>query len=116
MPVLTKDMVDALVRTGASARSHEAVPPRFGVGQQVRAKNLNPTTHTRLARYVRGKVGTIDRDHGVFALPDTMAHGGGECPQHVYSVTFRAQELWGLHASAVDTVCIDMWDDYLEAV
>lgn len=116
MPVLTKDMVDALVRTGASARSHEAVPPRFSVGQQVRAKNLNPTTHTRLARYVRGKVGTIDRDHGVFALPDTMAHGGGECPQHVYSVTFRAQELWGPHASAVDTVCIDMWDDYLEAV
>jgi nitrile hydratase len=35
-------------------------------------------------------------------------------PQHVYSVRFEAQEVWGLDASLNDAVYIDMWDDYLD--
>jgi nitrile hydratase len=35
-------------------------------------------------------------------------------PQHVYLVRFDARELWGEEASAVDSVYIDMWEDYLE--
>ncbi|MFC3396467.1 nitrile hydratase subunit beta [Brenneria rubrifaciens] len=110
--VLTEDMVSQVVNTGASARVAHDTPAFFIVGDRVRAKNINPTTHTRLPRYVRGKVGTIEIDHGVFATPDTMAHGLGEHPQHVYSVSFTAQELWGEARS--DKVYIDLWDDYLE--
>jgi hypothetical protein len=44
---------------------------------------------------VRGKIGRIATDHGVFITPDTAAHGLGEHPQHVYSVSFTALELWG---------------------
>ena len=35
-------------------------------------------------------------------------------PQHVYSVRFEAQELWGERAAAGDTVYVDLWEDYLE--
>lgn len=78
MPVLTKDMVPLVVKTGASARVDQVVEASFKAGDQVRAKNVNPTTHIRLPRYVRGKVGTIECDHGVFATPDAMAHGLGK--------------------------------------
>ena len=88
--------------------------PALPVGQRVRARNIHPTGHTRLPRYARGKLGTIDRDHGVFVFPDTNAHFLGEKPQHVYSVRFAARELWGEQASPRDAVYIDMWDDYLE--
>jgi nitrile hydratase len=30
-------------------------------------------------------------------------------------VRFTARELWGPLASPRDTVCVDLWDDYLEA-
>jgi nitrile hydratase len=75
---------------------------------------MNPTGHTRLPRYARGKLGTITRDHGVYAFPDTNAHFQGEKRQHVYPVRFSARDLWGEHASPRDSVHLDMWDDYLE--
>jgi len=80
----------------------------------VRARNLNPTGHTRLPRYVRGKVGKIDRDHGVYNFPDSSAEGRGAKRQHVYSVRFTGRELWGEQASERHFVYIDLWDDYLE--
>ena len=91
-----------------------SVRPKFKVGQRVRARNINPTGHTRLPRYARGKIGVIVRDHGVYVFPDTNAHFQGENRQHVYSVRFTARELWGEHASPRDSVHLDMWDDYLE--
>jgi hypothetical protein len=108
-------MVEAEV-SRPSARRQVAVSPRFRVGQQVRALNMNPTGHTRLPRYARAKSGTVDRDHGVFLFPDTSAHFLGEKPQHVYSVRFSARELWGEQAKPQDVVYLDMWDDYLEPV
>jgi nitrile hydratase len=100
---------------GTGSKRETGAPARFQVGQQVRARNMNPTGHTRLPRYARGKVGAIDRDHGVHVFPDTNAHFLGEKPQHVYSVRFAARELWGEQASPRDSVYIDLWDDYLES-
>jgi nitrile hydratase subunit beta len=115
MPV-TKDMVPTIVMTGASARIAEDIAASFKIGDTVRTKNINPITHTRLPRYVRGKIGTILMDHGVFSTPDTVAHGLGEHPQHLYNVSFSGVELWGGNASEKDKVYIDLWDDYLEKV
>ena len=84
-------------------------------GDEVRARNIHPKGHTRLPRYVRGKVGVIDRDHGVFIFPDTNAVFAGKKPQHLYSVRFSAPEIWGPDAASADKVYVDMWDDYLEA-
>jgi len=104
----------AVLQVRPSARRQVAVSPRFVVGQRVRARNINPTGHTRLPRYARAKSGIVERDHGVFVFPDTSAHFLGEKPQHVYSVRFAARELWGDQAAPQDAVYLDMWDDYLE--
>ena len=113
-PPVTPEMVPAMLTRRNSARRNASVSPQFKVGQRVRARNINPTGHTRLPRYARGKTGVIIRDHGVFLFPDTNAEFLGEKPQHVYSVRFTARELWGNEASPRDTIHLDMWDDYLE--
>jgi nitrile hydratase len=80
----------------------------------VRGRNNNPTTHTRMPRYTRGKTGVVERDRGVFPLPDSEHVSAEPTPQHVYLIRFTAHELWGEDASAHDALYIDMWEDYLE--
>ncbi|HUE10866.1 MAG TPA: nitrile hydratase subunit beta [Steroidobacteraceae bacterium] len=107
--------VAALFKIPATRRDL-SVPARFQVGQSVRARNINPITHTRSPRYARGKTGSIERDHGVFVFSDTSAYSQGENPQHLYSVRFSARELWGEQGAPHDAVYLDMFDDYLEPV
>jgi nitrile hydratase subunit beta len=113
-PVFTKATSDRWQNRGLPASDDPKVPPRFRVGQRVRARNMNPTGHTRLPRYARGRTGTIVRDHGVYAFPDTNAHEQGEKRQHAYAVRFTARELWGNAASPRDSVHLDLFDDYLD--
>jgi nitrile hydratase beta subunit len=111
--MLTAAEVAPMVAKGFPSTRDVAATPSFHPGQRVRARNLNPVSHTRLPRYARGKVGTIVRDHGVFLFPDASVLGLGAKPQHVYSVRFASSELWGEHANQNDSVYLDMWDDYL---
>jgi nitrile hydratase len=113
-PALTLATSDRWLTRGIASREEPGVRPLFKVRQRVRARNINPTGHTRLPRYARGKIGVIVRDHGVYLFPDTNAHFQGEKRQHVYSVRFAARELWGEDASPRDSVHLDLWDDYLE--
>ncbi len=106
--------VPARVRSAFDPRREIAAAPRFVVGQEVRTRNLNPAGHTRLPRYARAKLGVIRAHHGAHVLPDTNAHGGGECPEHLYSVAFTARELWGQTAAPKDKVMLDCWESYLE--
>lgn len=115
-PALMAQRVPAFVAQGSPASRESRSPPRFAVGHPVRARNLNPTGHTRLPRYVRGKAGVIDRVHGVFVFPDTNAHFLGERPQYLYSIRFEARELWGADSTAPGAVYVDLWEDYLDAV
>lgn len=114
MPTLTADRVAAVLRHGSSARVDVEVPPRFKPGDAVLARNMHPAGHTRIPRYIRGKRGTVDRDHGVFIFPDAHAAGRGKQPQHCYSVRFGAREVWGEDGAGHDTVYVDLWDDYLD--
>jgi nitrile hydratase len=114
MPLLTADRVKEVLTRGDRSRVDADVPPRFKPGDRVLTRNIHPLGHTRLPRYARGRLGVIDRDHGVFVFPDTRALGLGKKPQHVYSVRFPAQELWGPAASTRDGLYIDLWDDYLD--
>jgi nitrile hydratase beta subunit len=111
---LSVDEIFARQRQARSARVDEDVAAQFKVGETVRARNIHPKGHTRIPRYVRGKTGVIDRDHGVFIFPDTNALFAGKKPQHLYSVQFSAQEVWGPDAASADKIYVDMWDDYLE--
>jgi nitrile hydratase len=87
---------------------------RFKTGDGVRSLNINPTGHTRLPRYARGKIGIVERVHGGYVFPDANAHRQGENPQWVYSVFFTGTELWGADADAGLTVALDCWESYLE--
>jgi nitrile hydratase beta subunit len=113
-PPLTAAREPAFFANGAPKLRNVPAVAKFRVGQNVRARNINPPTHTRLPRYARGKSGVVLRDHGVFVFPDTNALFLGEKPQHLYSVRFAARELWGEQAKPKDSVYLDMWDDYLE--
>ncbi|MBV8907036.1 MAG: nitrile hydratase subunit beta [Acidobacteriia bacterium] len=113
-PALTAVMSSRFLNRGVPSSNEPSVRPLFKAGQRVRARNINPMGHTRLPRYARGKVGFVERDHGVYDIPDTVAHFQGTKRQHVYSVRFSARELWGNAASPRDAIHVDMWDDYLE--
>ena len=112
-PALTPDMARQINR-GIPSSKDPSIAPLFQAGQRVRARNMNPSGHTRLPRYARGKTGQIVRDHGVYSFPDTNAQYQGQKRQHVYSVRFAARELWGEQTSPRDFVYIDLWDDYLD--
>jgi nitrile hydratase subunit beta len=101
---------------GDAARLSIRINARFKEGQAVRGRNIHPEGHTRMPRYTRGRRGTVIRDNGVFNLQDTDVDGQsiGPRPQHVYTVRFAARELWGDTASSRDSICVDMWEDYLE--
>lgn len=115
-PVLQSGDIPRLVRSRRQMRMDVTVAPHFKVGDPVVARNINPAGHTRMPRYVRGRRGVIDRDHGVFTFADTHAMTRDKKPQHLYSVRFAATELWGEHASACDSVYVDLWDDHLKAI
>jgi nitrile hydratase subunit beta len=89
-------------------------PATFNAGDIVRTRNINPATHTRLPRYVRGHTGTIERIHGCHAFPDVAVLGKGEDPQWLYTVAFTARELWGADADPSVMVSVDAFEPYLE--
>lgn len=89
-------------------------PARFKKGDPVRARNLNPTTHTRLPRYARGKTGTIEAVRGCHVFPDTAALDAGDNPQWLYAVVFSARELWGEDADPAVKVSIEAFEPYLD--
>ena len=89
-------------------------PPKFAVGDRVRTRDLHPTGHTRLARYVRRRTGTVVAIRPAQVLPDTHAHFLGENAQHVYTVAFGSAELWGPGAETF-TLNADLYESYLEA-
>jgi nitrile hydratase len=112
-PLKAADVPARLASGGPCDRPLDRAP-RFAVGDAVRTRNINPTGHTRLPRYARGKRGVIEARQGSFVFPDTNAHGKGEDPQWIYSVVFKGQELWGAESDPGLSVAIDCWEPYLE--
>jgi nitrile hydratase subunit beta len=108
------DVAAALTR-GSYGRAPSA-PARFTAGDRVRTRNLNPVTHTRLPRYARGHVGTIECVRGCHVFPDSAAIGTGEDPQWLYTLVFAGRELWGDGSDPNLKVSIEAFEPYLEAI
>jgi len=108
------EFLDTVFKTGASCRLPSDAPAHFSVGDRVVVASDSPTGHTRRAGYVRGRVGTITLAHGTFVYPDGVANGAEETAEHVYTVQFTAQELWGEAIGDPNvTVCFDVWEPYI---
>jgi nitrile hydratase subunit beta len=111
---LAASEVEPLLMRSASVAREPTRPARFAPGARVRARNMHPRTHTRLPRYVRGHVGTVERVHGCHVFPDVHAVTGDEDPQWLYTVRFTARELWGNEDNA--SISVDAWEPYLDPV
>jgi len=113
---LSADNVRAMLHRGGPTERDPVAPALYAIGDRVRMKNINPPTHTRLPRYVRDHVGTIELVHGAHVFPDTNSLGQGENPQWLYTVCFAGPELWGADADPTVKVSVDAWESYLETV
>ena len=111
--VLRSEEVAETIAEGGPVAMTITTPPLFKRGERVRAINRHPAGHTREPRYVRGRVGVIHEHHGAHIFPDRNAEGSKE-GQHLYSVRFSAEALWGRTASGHTAVYVDLWEDYLE--
>jgi nitrile hydratase len=111
---LAADGAAKMLRSGGPSRRDPPREARFALGDRVRMRNINPPTHTRLPRYVRGHVGEVVMVHGCHVFPDANAHGGGEDPQWLYTVRFDGRELWGPEADPTTAVSTDAFEPYLE--
>ena len=117
VPVERTLTADVLAATGVIRAPFGRPAPceaRFQPGDRVRTRNFHPTGHTRLPRYARDKVGTIERVHGCHAYPDAVVATGEEDPQWLYTVVFEAAALWGDNADPTLRVSIDAFEPYLE--
>ncbi|MCV6593705.1 MAG: nitrile hydratase subunit beta [Silicimonas sp.] len=113
-PVLSKDDLEEMQRGMAAdfSRPVEA-PPGFAVGDQVRTEARLRPGHSRLPGYARGAEGVITAHHGAHLFADEGARGL-HVAEHLYTVEFRAGDLWADAEGPDDTVCIDLWEPYLE--
>jgi nitrile hydratase len=111
---LTPEVIANGFKRGSFARDTNR-PALFKLGDKVRMKNIHPPTHTRLPRYVRGRVGEIVLLHGCHVFPDTVALAmENEDPQWLYTVRFDGRELWGEDADPTVKVSVDAFEPYLE--
>jgi nitrile hydratase beta subunit len=102
------------IRWGAWRRN-VAINPKYQVLDRVKVKNHQPSGHTRLTHFVRGKTGIVTIVNAqAWVLPDTRAHNAGENLQPVYNVTFSAAEIWGDAAEPNVEIKVDLSEDYLE--
>jgi nitrile hydratase len=90
------------------------VAPRYSVGDEVMVRNQHPTGHTRVPRYTRGHRGVIHTHHGVHILLDDFPNGEDPGQQHLYTVMFTGEELWGDRANVNDRICAELWEFHLE--
>jgi len=112
--ILHHGNVEAIFARGRPTERPTSVTARYRIGDRVQARNINPSTHTRLPRYVRGRPGVIERINGCHVFPDSNALGQGENPQWLYTVRFTARDLWGPDADQMFKVSVDAWEPYLE--
>ena len=110
---LTADVVPANMTRNSYFRQQQG-PTRFKPGDRVRTKNINPLTHTRLPRYARDKLGTVELIHGCHAYPDSVATDHGDDPQWLYTVVFDGREIWGEDADPTLKISIDAFEPYLD--
>ena len=112
-PIAPSEVTPAIRRGGPTEREAKT-PALFAIGDKVRMKDIHPPTHTRLPQYVRGRLGTIELNHGCHVFADLHSLGVGENPQWLYTVRFDGPELWGKDADPSLRVSVDAWESYLE--
>lgn len=89
---------------------------RFAPGQGVRVEQRETPGHTRAPRYVRGKIGVVERVCGAFGNPEELAYGQSAGPKvALYRVRFAQRAVWGKYdGSPSDTIDVELYEHWLE--
>ena len=111
---LPPEVVNAMANAPVGRSLDFAGVAGFAVGDRVRVRTLHRPGHTRLPRYVRGRTGAVIEDNGNQLLPDAHADRGEKLQERLYTVRFQSRDLWGETAGIKDSVCVDLWESYLE--
>ena len=112
-PEATRRVVENIrLRLPLAKDPDASISPAYAVGDAVKVRNINLRGHSRLPRYVRGKVGVIEKLYRIQDIQDHVPESE-QGPQPVYSVRFEAAELWGDAAEGNQSLYIDMWESYL---
>lgn len=106
------DVAATLARGWPYARAPHTTA-MFAAGAPVRTRRMDVAGHTRLPAYAWEKNGVIEAVRGCHVYPDSNGMGRGEDARWLYTVRFTARELWG--EDTADTVCLDLWEPYLDA-
>ena len=102
-----------LVETGAPTQLKSSKGGRFELDDMVIVTNENPKGHTRVPSYVRGVAGKVVKLHGAHIYADEHARSGNKVPEHLYSVRFEGEAIWGNSAEPKSAVYIDLCEPYL---
>ncbi|MDA8586411.1 nitrile hydratase subunit beta [Rhodobacteraceae bacterium] len=112
-PVLTVDDCETLQRSLHTDFSRAInVAPAFHFGDHVQTDARPTPGHSRLPSYASGAKGQIIAHHGAHVFADAGAKGDHSA-HHLYTVEFRASDLWADAECPDDTVCLDLWEPYL---
>ena len=88
-------------------------PPVFAVGDVVHTRTIGGNAHTRLPGYAMNKTGTVHALRGNHLLPDAGVRGE-EIAEPLYTIAFKASDLWPEAKGRRDTVFVDLWESYFE--
>jgi nitrile hydratase subunit beta len=112
-PITIEEAVATDKERNANFETEPTNAPKFATGASIVACVNASSHHTRLPAYVRGKHGTVTAHHGCHIFPDLSAKGIEE-GQHLYSVAFKAGDLWSDCENADDVIYLDLWETYFE--
>jgi len=88
---------------------------QFKPGDRVKVKVEDRPGHIRTPWYIRGKTGWIERVHGDFLNPESLAFGRDGLPKKtLYLVAFDQSDVWGKSAVRTDKVLVDIYEHWLE--
>jgi nitrile hydratase len=88
---------------------------RFKAGDPVTVHSDDRPGHIRTPYYIRGKTGWIERVHGEFLNPESLAFGGSGLPKRtLYLVAFNQADVWPECAGTGDKVLVDIYDHWLD--
>jgi nitrile hydratase subunit beta len=88
---------------------------RFKPGDRVRVRAEDRPGHIRTPYYIRGKIGWVERVHGEFRNPESLAYGRDGLPKRpLYLIGFHQAEVWDKYAAPKDKLFIDIYEHWLD--
>jgi nitrile hydratase len=80
----------------------------------MRVRAMFPPGHVRTPSYLRGKIGTIERQLGPFGNPEQLAYRQKPDQKILYRVRFRMGDIWDNPENPDDTLDAEIYAHWLE--